>query len=229
MSEEFSESRIPLAYLITFRCYGTWLHGDERGSVDRGHNIYDTPFLPRNETREKDERQRLKQPPVKLDQARRVAVDRAVREVCTQRGWALLAINVRTNHAHIVVSAQCNSKKVLNDFKAYATRGMRKAGVWRSAITPWAEHGSRKYLWKPASVERAIDYVLNHQGDDLIPNFDEEQVADAPRTAPDAHAPRTAPDAHAPRTAPDADALGTDDAMQYRGRERPEPLAGPGR
>ncbi|MGH9840991.1 MAG: hypothetical protein ACREEM_19730 [Blastocatellia bacterium] len=48
MSEGFSDSRIPLAYLITFRCYGTWLHGDERGSVDRDHNIYRTPFLPRD-------------------------------------------------------------------------------------------------------------------------------------------------------------------------------------
>ena len=28
----------PLGFLITFRCYGTWLHGDERGSIDRGHN-----------------------------------------------------------------------------------------------------------------------------------------------------------------------------------------------
>jgi REP element-mobilizing transposase RayT len=174
MSEEFSESRIPLAYLITFRCYGTWLHGDERGSVDQDHNIYGTPFLPRDQKREEEERQRLKQPPVKLDEARRIAVDKSIREVCNHRGWALRAINVRTNHVHVVVSAQCESKKLLNDLKAYATRGMRKAGVWSSPITPWAERGSRKYLWKPRSVERAIDYVLNHQGDDLIPDFNDD-------------------------------------------------------
>jgi hypothetical protein len=35
---EFNDDHIPLAYLITFRCYGTWLHGDSRGSVDRFHN-----------------------------------------------------------------------------------------------------------------------------------------------------------------------------------------------
>src|SRR5262249_42685946 len=39
----------PLAYLITFRCYGTWLHGDERGSTDRHRNQYGTPFIPSNE------------------------------------------------------------------------------------------------------------------------------------------------------------------------------------
>ena len=32
---EFSAA--PLAYLITFNTYGTWLHGDRRGSVDSNH------------------------------------------------------------------------------------------------------------------------------------------------------------------------------------------------
>ena len=37
---------IPLGYLITFRAYGTWLHGDRRRSVDRFHNQYGTPDIP---------------------------------------------------------------------------------------------------------------------------------------------------------------------------------------
>jgi hypothetical protein len=36
----------PLAFLITFRSYGTWLHGDERGSVNRFHNQYKSALLP---------------------------------------------------------------------------------------------------------------------------------------------------------------------------------------
>jgi len=28
----WNDTDLPLGYLITFRCYGTWLHGDERGS-----------------------------------------------------------------------------------------------------------------------------------------------------------------------------------------------------
>jgi hypothetical protein len=39
----FVSSDGPLAYLITFPTYGTWLHGDERGSVDRDHNLPGTP------------------------------------------------------------------------------------------------------------------------------------------------------------------------------------------
>jgi REP element-mobilizing transposase RayT len=171
---EFNEDHIPQAYLITFRCYGTWLHGDERGSVDRDHNVYDTPFLSRNEKKEEEEQRRLKQAPVELTAVRREVVDKAIREVCEHRGWLLRAINVRTNHVHIVVSAQSRSQKILSDFKAYATRGMRKVGVWESDVSPWAEHGSRRYLWTPRQVDRACDYVINHQGDDLIPDFDDD-------------------------------------------------------
>jgi hypothetical protein len=29
---QFKDDHVPLAYLITFRGFGTWLHGDSRGS-----------------------------------------------------------------------------------------------------------------------------------------------------------------------------------------------------
>src|SRR4029077_14507206 len=45
---ESCDDNIPLAYLITFRAHGTWLHGDRRGSVDRFHNRYGTPRIPPN-------------------------------------------------------------------------------------------------------------------------------------------------------------------------------------
>jgi hypothetical protein len=41
----WNDTDTPLAYLITFRCHGTWLHGDERGSVDRFHNRYKSPCI----------------------------------------------------------------------------------------------------------------------------------------------------------------------------------------
>ena len=109
-----------------------------------------------------------------LSEARRTAVEIAIRGVCAHRGWVLYAINVRTNHVHAVVSAACKPEKILNDFKAYATRGMRAAGLWKRATTLWAEKGSRRYLWKEKSVARAIDYVLHHQGNDLLPDFDDD-------------------------------------------------------
>jgi hypothetical protein len=43
---EFQDRSTPLAYLITIRSYGTWLHGDERGSMDRReYNQYGDPAI----------------------------------------------------------------------------------------------------------------------------------------------------------------------------------------
>ena len=47
--ETFEENQFPLAYLITFRTYGTWLHGDDRGAVDRrGGNEFGATLMPPN-------------------------------------------------------------------------------------------------------------------------------------------------------------------------------------
>jgi len=170
---DFNEEHIPLAYLITFRCYGTWLHGDERGSTDRYHNQYGAPFIPHNVRWRSYNQNLLKHPPVELDAPRRAAVEAALRETCEKRHWLLRAVNVRTNHVHSVVTAPCKPEPALVAFKANATRQMREAGCWRYSHSPWADKGSRRYLWTPRQVERAIDYVINGQGDEL-PDFDDD-------------------------------------------------------
>jgi hypothetical protein len=63
----WNDTDIPLAYLITFRCYGTWLHGDERGSIDRFHNRYKSPYVPPNERWRQHNARSLKSEPVTLD------------------------------------------------------------------------------------------------------------------------------------------------------------------
>jgi hypothetical protein len=50
---------------------------------------------------------------------------------------------------------------------------MREDGCWKMEHSPWVDKGSRRNLWNEGSVERAIDYVLNGQGDDL-PDFDDD-------------------------------------------------------
>ena len=162
-----THSRIPLAYLITFRSYGTWLHGDERGSVDRHRNRYESPRIAKTGPWFRANAQTLKHPPVTLDAARRRAVKAAIHETCAVRGWQLHALNVRTNHVHIVVSAACEPERVLTALKAYATRQMRETGCWPREHSPWAEGGSRRYLWSESSVQSAVVYVLDGQGEPL--------------------------------------------------------------
>jgi len=164
---EFQDKTQPLAYLITFRCYGTWLHGDERGSIDRRiYNRYGTPHMPANKKLLVDENTTLKTTPFLLDRAQRNVVELAIREVCGYRGYSLHAVNVRTNHVHSVVSAPCKPEYVMDSFKAYATRKLRKANLLSRNAKPWARHGSTPYLWTEEQVQRAIDYVINGQGDE---------------------------------------------------------------
>jgi REP element-mobilizing transposase RayT len=168
----WNDTDVPLAYLITFRCHGTWLHGDERGSIDRFRNRYESPYIPPNEQWHQRNVGKLKGEPVTLNAERREAVEAAVRESCALRGWRLHAVNVRTNHVHVVVSTgMTKPERALNALKANATRRMRQGGCWQRPDTPWADKGSKRYLWNERNVERAIDYVVNGQGDEL-PEFD---------------------------------------------------------
>jgi len=48
---------------------------------------------------------------------------------------------------------------------------MRHDGNWIESHSPWADKGSQRYLWNERSLEQAIDYVKNGQGDEL-PDFD---------------------------------------------------------
>jgi hypothetical protein len=125
----WNDTDTPLAFLITFRSYGTWLHGDNRGSVNRFRNKHNSPRLPPEETWIEKNTARLKGEIVTLSARQRRCVDEAIRETCMLRQWDLYAVNVRTNHAHTVVSI--GTKKpasALNGFKANATRKMREKG-----------------------------------------------------------------------------------------------------
>ena len=159
-----SSDRIPLGYLISFRAYGTWLHGDARGSIDRFHNRYHTPYMPLNEHWHAYNERQLNLAPVKLTAHRRAAINNAISETCKVRNWILHAANIRTNHVHAVVTALCDPEIVLRALKANATREMREAGCWKSSGTPWARKGSKRWLWTSKQLRTAIAYVLDEQG-----------------------------------------------------------------
>ena len=168
----WNDTDAPLAYLITFRTYGTWLHGDKRGSVDRKHNAYGTPRLEHDPARKHFEQDLLQYPPVKLDVEARMIVEIAIKDTCRKRLWELNALNVRTNHAHAVVrSGISNSRTILNALKANSTRLLRERGWWQHERSPWVEKGSRRHLWNEESVTKAVEYVLFGQEDGL-PSFD---------------------------------------------------------
>ena len=102
-----------------------------------------------------------------MDARARSAVSDAIRGVCAHRVYRLFAINVRKTHAHIVTSASDRPELMMNSFKAYSTRELRKMGLIDHGQKVWARHGSTRYLWTEQHVDAAVEYVIYDQGGDL--------------------------------------------------------------
>ncbi len=156
---------MPLAYFITFTTYGAWLHGRAPGSVDREHNVPGTPFLPPDDAREREMRAAMRQEPYVLDELRRQVVLRTIKEVAAHRKWKLWAVHVRSNHVHVVISADCKPEKVMADLKAWCSRRLREACNESSDRDRWAQHGSTRYLNDDKSFDAAVKYAIEEQGD----------------------------------------------------------------
>jgi len=153
-----------VTYLITFACYGCHLHGEERGSVDRRHNLPGAPLVRLDNTRVLAESIRMGQPAYSLDAPRRTVVLTAVRERCPRHKWDLLAAHVRSNHVHLVVEAEAAPERVMNDLKSYASRCLNQAGLDDVSRRRWARHGSTRWLWAREHISAAIRYVIDGQG-----------------------------------------------------------------
>jgi REP element-mobilizing transposase RayT len=166
---DFQDRSTPSAYMITFRCFGTWLHGDERGSVDRRfYNRYGAQKIEPDAEKSARRARLLKASPFLLGEPERDIVENSIKEVCEVREYRLHAINVRTNHVHSVVSGPGRPERIMDSFKAYSTKALRTARLLGVDDKAWSRHGSTKYLWTDAEIANAIDYVLYSQGDELI-------------------------------------------------------------
>jgi REP element-mobilizing transposase RayT len=158
------EILIPLAYFITFSCYGTWLHGGKETSVDRHHNIPETEFLSSNQARQISAKKRMLETPYFLDKSQRHIVLDTIKEVCHYRDWILIAAHVRTNHVHLIVHAMLSPEKIMNTIKAYSSRRLNEYKLDDQRINRWTRHGSTRYLWREEEVQATIQYVVYEQG-----------------------------------------------------------------
>ena len=161
--------REPVAYFLTMRGYGTLVHGED-GAVDRRRNVYGEPGVPRSAGLAAARRASMTQPPMTFDRPARLALMDAVEETCDHRGWALLALHVRTTHLYAVVRADGTTpERVMNDLKTYGTRRLRRVGAVAADRRVWGRHGSTEYLFDEDSARRAVRYTVIDQGPWLDP------------------------------------------------------------
>jgi valyl-tRNA synthetase len=156
-----------IGYFLTFHTYATWLRGDEPGSVDDSHNVYGTAFIAPDPELFSREMANAKNAPLVLSNEQCQSICQTIVEVAKHRGWVIHAVNVRSMHVHAVVSGDASPEKMMNDFKSYATRHLREAGLVSADAKVWSRHGSTPYLWKEEDIAGAVDYTLHRQGENV--------------------------------------------------------------
>ncbi len=156
-----------MTYLITFSCYGSHLHGDESGSVDRNHNVPGHRTLEPDAARVSRERNLMDQAPYLLDAPSRGTVLKAIQEVCSYRPWPPLAAHVRTTHVHVIVETQAKPELAMNTFKSYASRRLNEISADSPDRKRWSRHGSTLCLRDRENVAAAIRYVVDGQGEPM--------------------------------------------------------------
>lgn len=157
----------PIAHFCTFTTYGTWLHGEKRGSINRKGNEFDTHYLAPLPKLEALRKSQLTQEPLVLDAAMRGCVQRAIEAYCAFRGAALIEVNARTNHVHVAISSQEAPAKTFNGLKAYATRALRNEGLVAQDRRVWTNGGSRQNCFTDDDVARVRRYIRDGQDVDL--------------------------------------------------------------
>ena len=155
-----------LAYHIVWTTYGTWLPGDWRGWVKKGVSGIQAP----DPKREQAARQRMVEEPVLLTPAQRGLVEKTIADHCRIRGWTLHAVHARTNHVHVVVTADREHDIVRDQFKAWCSRKLSEAAGLSAPVATKAgrrhwftEGGDHEIIGHEEYLANAIRYVQEGQ------------------------------------------------------------------
>jgi REP element-mobilizing transposase RayT len=156
-----------LGYHLTWTTYGTWLPGDERGWYESGRLGVQDP----NPAREELARRLMAEAEIVLTPEQRQLVEATIRDHCTRRGWALHAVNARTNHVHAVVTADRDPDDVMDQLKAWCSRklsdqaGLTQPVARKAGRRHWfTEGGGKNRLETEEHLRAAIEYVVEKQG-----------------------------------------------------------------
>lgn len=152
----------PLAYHITFGTYGTRLHGDARGVVDRSHNRRGEPIIGSDPKRWERERAKMRFDPVVLTPEQMRHAEDLIPSICDRGGWRLHTRAAGPDHVHTLLTAAADADAVRKWFKRWLGEGMSKRWPLPAGATWWAEGGSVKWVWDDDYFGRIVGY-LNDQ------------------------------------------------------------------
>jgi REP element-mobilizing transposase RayT len=149
----------PIAYHITFGTYGTRLHGDERGTVDRAMNEPGDPVIGADPAWWERERKKLKFEPVVLAAEEMRFAESVMPVVCERGGWAYHTGAAGPDHIHVLLSADAEGDAVRKWFKRWLGEALSARWKRPDGATWWAECGSVKWVWTSAYYRAVFRYV----------------------------------------------------------------------
>lgn len=134
---------------ITFTAFGARLHGDDRPTVDREHNLYGTPFLEPDPARHRIEHQLMSAPAVILSLEKRLLIEDAIPRIRERWSWDFIVCAAATDHIHslIAIEQRFHGKQARALLKRELTTALdeRWAATKRQdGMSWWCEGGSTK-------------------------------------------------------------------------------------
>jgi REP element-mobilizing transposase RayT len=137
-------------YRLLWTTYGTWLPGDERSWMHKGEPAVQPPDAEFERACRADMREDM----VLLDPAQKRVVAATIADHCRHRGWLLLALASKTNHAHTVVEADRTGEEVRDQLKAWCSRRLSdRAGLTKGQT----KTGGRRRWFSEGAYVREIE------------------------------------------------------------------------
>ena len=150
-----------LAFHITWGTYGTRLHGDPRGTVDRKRNAYGQPVLKYDEHRWKREQSLLRFPPVIFTRPQMIVVESLLPEICQRGGWIHRAGAAGPDHVHEILTSRNDPETIRRLLKRWLGQSLAEQCALPDGATWWAECGSIRWIFEEDGdyYDRARRYV----------------------------------------------------------------------
>lgn len=148
-----------IAIFTTWTTYGTWLPGDDRGWYERGRGLQ----LP-DRIRAYEAALRMTEAAVVFSAPQRQLVEATIADHCRVRAWLLHAVNCRSNHVHVLVTAAERDIEIPREqFKAWCTRRLKEREKPKVRQKWWTERGWDEYVDAEESLAEVMRYICEGQ------------------------------------------------------------------
>ena len=155
-----------LGYHIVVSGYGLWLPGDQRGSWsaawDEQIGFMEPHTLhPGDPARLRMSEERMKHPPVRLDDSMiRAVVDRFA-ECVGESDWSVAAASIESTHTHLFLTyTNRHIDKTIKWLKDQTTKAIHRSTVHGGPV--WCKGRWRTFIFDEDKWEETVKYIENH-------------------------------------------------------------------